>query len=334
MQYKILWLDDAFLPIIPNSNDDENERREIFQSDVKLATDYNIDVVGVSNYDSFLEKLKDSGQYQAVIFDLRGLDPDDSLNDYVMPEALEKVKDIPNILVYVYSANKNADKFDIPLRAIRQKGNCFSKASGVELLYEKIISDLNTDLQYYKGREECLMLFNKSFLDPDNRIKMDNIFRYENEVDHIPYNDMRQILEDMLNQLVKIGDIKIREKEDADTYNRFNKRMEYITKSCDYKRDSSGNIIKGTNDKFVIDFNKPLFPFEMCSREIKYVLSFLCDITNKYSHFLEINPKYLRKDETNMEYNTLIKKSVYIAFYISMKWYYGYMSNKFVYISK
>ena len=50
-------------------------------------------------------------------------------------------------------------------------------------------------------------------------------------------------------------------------------------------------------------------------------------MTNNYSHFLKKHPNYLRKDENVLEYDALIQQSVYPAFFVVMKWYYGYMSK-------
>ena len=56
---------------------------------------------------------------------------------------------------------------------------------------------------------------------------------------------------------------------------------------------------------------------------------FMGNITNRYSHYQEANPNFLLSGDLLLEYNKSIRKIAYEAFFVSMKWYYGYMISKF-----
>lgn len=320
-RYKILWLDDDFEPISSETNIDENLTRKSFQEDVELASDYGISVVGVSSYERFLVEVKNLHSFQAVVFDLKGMEKNGEVSDMVMPEAVEtliKNRDLP---IFVYSANDQSEKFEITLHKIKKEGRCFNKGLGVAPLYEKILDVLEENLHYYKGHEECLHLFIENFLNAANKDKMDELLKmYEaQEKSYAPYNNMRHILEDMLKTLVDDGLIKEQKQG-------FDPRMKYLTEKVNYQMDSNGNVVK-KEDKPQLDFDNPVVPFEICPREIKYVLHFLGDMTNRYSHFLETEPEYLKQGASRAEYNILIQQSVYSAFFVAMKWFYSYMNK-------
>lgn len=122
-------------------------------------------------------------------------------------------------------------------------------------------------------------------------------------------------MEGMLQKMVDYGDIITGDGEKSS----FNNRLDYITNRCEEYENEKG--------KKVILYDRPLFPNEKCSKEIKYVLDFLGNITNNNSHFLKDDPTYLRKDEASLEYNILLQKSIYPAFFLAMKWYYGFMTK-------
>ena len=103
--YNILWFDDDFEPISLDESHEENTTRDAFYDDVSEAKDYGLNVEGVWNLQDFKDKIKNYGKYQAVIFDLRGLDHDNKLNDSIMPKANKMVESLPNIEIFIYSAN-------------------------------------------------------------------------------------------------------------------------------------------------------------------------------------------------------------------------------------
>lgn len=326
-RYKILWFDDDFEPISLEEGFSENINRETFQDDVSRADDFNLKVEGVWDLQDFKERIKDSGKYQAVVFDLRGLDRDNKFNDYVMPEAKEFVDNLPNIEVFVYSANTNHPKFDITLKKIKEKGHVFKKALGPDSLYEKIRDVLDGNLHYYKNHSECLSLFNEGILNSANRSHMDELLKKFKEQDSLysPYNSMRQILEDMLQ---KLQDFRIiRSGCNEDKFETFNSRMKYLAEEYYFQKDLDGKFILNTNSKPIQDYENPKVPYELCRREIKYVMKFLKDITNHYSHFLEKNQNYL-KEFDRYGCNLLIQQSAYEAFFVAMKWYYALMHNR------
>ena len=317
--YNILWFDDDFEPINFEEGYSENSDREIFLDDVALAEDFGIKVEGVWNLQDFKERIKKSSKYQAVIFDLRGLDCNDKFNDYIMPEAKEIVDKLPNIEVFVYSSNIHYPKFDITLKKINERGHVFNKGERPNKLYEKIRCVLDGNLHYYKNHPECLSLFNEGVLNHTNRPHMDELLKKLEDKDSLysPYNSMRQILEDMLDKLQKYRIIRAVDK--GDKFETFNSRMKYLTDEFYSMKDSNG--------KNILDYDNPKVPYELCRREIKYILKYLKDITNHYSHFLEKNQNYL-KEFDGYGCNLLVQQSAYKAFFVAMKWYYSLMHNR------
>lgn len=316
-KYKVLWLDDDFQSPIDNPEGESeaqiNFRRDALLSDAELAEDYGLEVNFACNYEEFDAHLRDYSRYNAVIFDLRGLDNVNIDNNRVMGKAKDLADKIPGLLEYVYSANIEDPAFDITIGELKDLGRCFSKALGPEQMFQKIKDDLDSSLGYYKGHEECLYLLQEGYIDSENQSKMNNLLQKFSERDpsFAPYNDMRHILENMLRQLVSYKEIKVDKKGDT-----FNNNLSYIAEYYEINYDEAGN-----------KQYKPLFPLNKCRQEIKYVLKYLGDITNRYSHFLKQNPDYLRQGEVVLEYNTLLQDSVYPAFFIAMKWYYGFMSK-------
>ena len=106
----------------------------------------------------------------------------------------------------------------------------------------------------------------------------------------------------------------------TDTYSTFNKRMDYVTKQCP---------TRSVNGRNIVDWNNPCVPYNDCRHEIKWVLDFMGNITNRYSHYQNANPNFLLSGDLLLEYNKSIRKIAYEAFFVSMKWYYGYMISKF-----
>lgn len=136
---------------------------------------------------------------------------------------------------------------------------------------------------------------------------------------YLPFNDMRQILENMLDTLTQSGVIPA-QTVGTDTYSTFNKRMDYVTKQCP---------TRSVNGRNIVDWNNPCVPYNDCRHEIKWVLDFMGNITNRYSHYQNANPNFLLSGDLLLEYNKSIRKIAYEAFFVSMKWYYGYMISKF-----
>lgn len=315
--YNILWFDDDFEPISLDESHEENTTRDAFYDDVSEAKDYGLNVEGVWNLQDFKDKIKNYGKYQAVIFDLRGLDHDNKLNDSIMPKANKMVESLPNIEIFIYSANLNDRYFGSYVESLGD--HAFNKGRGVEPLFKKIREVLDNNLHYYKNHEECLALFNEEILSQDNRPHMDELLRKYDANDSLysPYNSMRQILEDMLNKLQKYGIIKIA--DNGDKFETFNLKMKYLSEDFYFKKNNEG--------KSVLDYENPKVHFELCRREIKYVMKFLKDITNHYSHFLDKNKNYLM-DYDRFGCNLLVQQSTYQAFFAAMKWYYSFMHGR------
>ena len=321
-KYRILWLDDDFVPMIeaPNSSEEKqiNLRRGALIDDAQLAADYDMQVSCASSYEQFEANKDVFGTFDAVIFDLRGLDNKDSFNVRVMGAAKALADKYPGLLEYVYSANIDDPAFEITIGPLKDLGRCFNKALGAQSLFTKIKEDLDSKLNYYKGHEECLALLQEGYISSDHKPAMNALLEdyLLEKPEATPYNDMRRILENMLQKLEEYGDIEMGDGQKSS----FNSRLDYITNRCEESIDE-------VTRRKVINYDKPVFPFEKCGREIKYVLDFLGNITNHYSHFLKDNPTYLRKNEAALEYNMLLQESVYPAFFLAMKWYYGFMTK-------
>ena len=274
-KYKILWLDDDFLPLIEDPTPDQekkNNTRRTFQRDVKRASKYEIAVDGVPDLPRFREKLKNYTQYDVAVLDLMGLDSQRSDNYYVIADALKSIDG--KLRAYIYSNNQNADIFDIPLKAIRDDGRCFDKGLGCRFLFERIVDDLMASRGHYEGHEECLLIINRGYINSELRPIMDDILKsyrhfLRKEEGSIPLNSMRKILENVLQSLVDRGDIK-------DTVSGFNERIKYLTELCEKK-----------NGK--IDYDSPIFPYSNCRPEVKIMLSFLARMTQEESHWLTKN---------------------------------------------
>ena len=313
--YNILWFDDDFKPKDQEDMYHENRTRSLFQKDVSIVRRHGFNIDGVWKLEQFEEKIKNYEKYQAIIFDLRGLDENDKNNDRVMPKACDLVKNIPNIHIFIYSNNTNDRYFGQNV----DKYPTFKKLERPELMCIKIREVLDNNLHYYRNHEECLALFNEGILSYANRTHMDELLRKYEAKDGLysPYNSMRHILEDMLNKLQEYRIIRI--VDNGDKIETFNLKMKYLAEDYYFK--------KNADCKSVLDYDNPKVPFELCRREIKYVMKFLKDITNHYSHFLEKNPNYL-KEYDSYGCNLLIQQSAYKAFFAAMKWYYSLMHGR------
>lgn len=318
--YNILWLDDDFTgPDYTNGEDIINARRENFLDDVRLAEKFELNIDSAKNMDEFKTKfVHNPGKYQAVILDIMDLNPDDSTDESALAEALEIVKKSKNVLVYVYSNNPDKPGHKDYMKVHLPAGHAISKAGDVrDKLYSKIVSDLSEGLQYFAGHEECFELLNKGYLNTQDQMK--TILKNIKDDTYMPYNDMRQVLENMLETMVGSGIIP-RTSVGNDKYSTFNKRMEYITKQCPEINH---------NGKKIVDWNNPCVSYSDCRHEIKWVLDFLGNISNRYSHYQNANPNFLLSGELLEEYSTTIRKITYESFFVAMKWYLGYMTNKF-----
>lgn len=317
-RFNVLWLDDDFQPPIENPDNEQekiNQTRMTLREDADLAADYNLVVECIYDKNVFYQKIKMYHQYQAVIFDLKGLDLNDSTEDSPMPEAYEEVKKLP-LATYVYSGNPEDPVFKITLMDLKKRGRVFGKLKdGPEKLFEKIYDDLSNSFNIYCGHKECLALFNEFILQGiETKANMDNIlssYSKKGELSPTIYNSIRKILEAMMDCLVDKGLIGT--------------QMDTLNKKIDYLTDYYGKTtIKG---KLVNDYNNPLVPYSICPMEIKYTISFLGKMANYYSHFIDNHPRYMRENETTIEYNKIVQDAVYSAFFVTVKWFYAIMTN-------
>lgn len=325
-KYKLLWLDDDFAEADAFQTKTENENRLIFQEDVEAASDWGFDVMGVKNLEEFKKEMANIGTYQAVVFDLRGMMAEESPDEYVAHDAIDILERTHKLPMYIYSGNTNMPQHEGMLRKFIKEGRVFNKSNGVDALYDKIEADLDDSLNFYEDHRECLQLFQRGFLDDmENRLVMDEIMRRHKEKDstYSPYNAMRHILEDMLIKLSSKSDfIGLRRIEgNLKELLPFNRAVNYISRGYPLKPGAT------KEDKDSRDYNNPYIPFSVMRQDVKYVLSFLEDMTNSFSHYLDKNEGFLAKDESVRLYNGLMQSATYDAFFIVMRWYYNYMSR-------
>lgn len=321
--YNILWLDDYFIPLSNRSDNDinENYRKAAngFLRDVRKVEDNGISVKGVSTYKEFAEEFKQNADlYQGVVFDLRGMamSTGEEASDYVVPEAIEIVKQIKPVPMYIYSANNDLVKFEIPIYPIVKTGRAFDKGEGVRNLITKMLSDFDSSYHYYAGHEECLKLFNEGFLASHQKPRMDELLKnFDNlSESYEPYTPMRKILEDMTRKLCEIGLLNLDPKS-----SKLNQRIKQLAEHCHPGVDDYGNPIVGTHD-----FNNPIIPNSVINQDTKNLFRFLGLMTNNYSHFTPDNSAI----SYGTDYSLYIKKSTYYAFLAVIKWYYSYMHNR------
>lgn len=318
--YNVLWLDDDFVgPDYTNGVDYVNTRREGFLDDVAQSKKFGLLVDPALTIDEFRDKFtKNPEKYQVVILDIMDLNPEDSSDESALAEALNLVSKT-SILVYIYSNNpkkpghKDYIKVNVPADRVISKAGDVGKE-----LYLKIVADLGNELHYFIGHDECLQLLNNGYLTTSSQMK--SILKNMKDEIYLPFNDMRQVLENMLETLTQHGVIPSQTMGN-DNYSTFSKRMEYISRRCPEKK------IK--DDVKIVYWNNPYVPYSDCPHEIKWVLDFMGNITNRYSHYQNSNPNFLLSGELLTEYRSSIRKIAYESFFVSMKWYYGYMKNKF-----
>lgn len=304
--YKVLWFDDDF-----SEEDIYDEkiilRRQSFQLDAEQAGEFDIEYDPACTFDEFEKKLQtNENVYQAVIFDLKGLNPNDSSDNSVFFKAEKLLRTSKGIIKYVYSNNIDKPDFKVFLEVNFSKGNVFSKAMDCKRLFEKIKCDLDEALDCYQEHIECLLLFNKLYLSGNNRGKMDIVMKdYKEKNESVNINCLRTIIEDMMDHLASIIPNMPQGPK------KYNEKVKYIAREC-YKN------INGDPD-----FNNPKMPFCECPEEVKRCLEFSWNMCNLNSHNQSTNLNIVFPSN----YKSYIKDAIFNSFFVTMIWYYGYMTN-------
>lgn len=321
--YNILWLDDDFAEVKdPMACDAITLRRLGFQEDASNAEIFGFNVDKAIDFEEFkIKYTANSQKYQVIILDIKELNPEDPTDDGVIYKIRDLISSNKSVLSYIYSGNtdKEAHKYFLETYF---KDRAFNKGDTSNALFLKIKEDLCKLLHCYAGHEECLCLYNEGYL-CNTKQRMDTLVTNYNDKKqgnlntYFPYNDMRVVLEDMLDTLQNItGDIPAGI-IDNDDYLSFNKKIRYISIDCE-KDPETHEVL----------WDKPKFPYTKCRHEIKNVINFLGNITNRYSHYVSNSPSYLLSGEELSAYNMPIQEATYTAFFVVMKWFYGYMKSK------
>lgn len=311
-KYKILWLDDFFSPLTSNFDKEFLRKCANFQQEIAQAKlDYpEIEIDSIWDINQFSDYVPNIKQYQAVIFDLRGLNPDDSTDLMSMPSAYDQIKD-KGVLAYVYSANANDAKFSITLDRLKKEGRCFSKGeddfennrTALEVLLDKIMADLGSSLNFYEGHEDCLNIFKKGWLDSASRPEMDSILSIHHERNYVelPADKMRKIMEMIAHKLIDINVLP------SDTKTTIKQWTWYF---CDsYNRSSDG--------KTPWDFNNPTIPYELCGKDVRVMMDHLAVALDENNHYF----KAISDDGVRHH----IWSSVYDAFFVVIWWFDWFM---------
>ncbi len=304
--------DDFVAPDYENGNEVIDTDRVNLWDDVNLAKKYNLILDPAENYEEFERKFKDNpDKYQAVILDIMDLNPLDSSDETPMIKAVNLVKRHHGTMIFIYSSN--IDKQRAFLEVSLPKENVVNKIDPVETLYDKIVKALDNELHYFSNHQECLELFSKGYLNTLTQMKA--ILKNYKDISYLPFNDMRQVLENMLETMVQAGVITAT--TGGDTCVTFNNRMKFLTTEVNKLPNGKPNWID------------PKFPYKDCCHEIKWVLDFLGNISNRYSHYQKTHPDFLLSGQLLTEYSESIREITYGAFFVAMKWYHGYMTTKF-----
>lgn len=151
-------------------------------------------------------------------------------------------------------------------------------------------------------------------------------------------NQIRQILECILRKLTDIHLIpKHFDKEDSakNDFETLNKKVDYLTKTCHFKHTADGGFEYSTRQfkdkilkKKIPDFDTPIVPYALCSAETKKTIAYLAEITNLYSHALDITKdKVLGENEQHVYCPPYVCKSIYAAFISVIIWYNDFMKK-------
>lgn len=312
-KYKILWLDDFFAPLTSNFDKEFLNKCANFQEEIAQAKlDYDLEIDSIWDINQFPDYVQNIKQYQAVVFDLRGLNPDDSTDLMPMPSAYNQIKD-KGVLAYVYSANTNDAKFSITLDQLKKEGRCFSKGgadfetgrTALEVLLDKVVADLGSSLNFYEGHEECLNIFKNGWLDSDSRPDMDSILSIHHDRNYLdlPAGKMRKIMEMIAHKLIEVNVLP------SDTQTKIKQWTRCFCNS--YNRSSDGDT--------PWDYNSPSIPYGLCGRDVRVMMNHLANALDENNHYF--------KTISNERIRQYIWSSVYDAFFVVIWWFDWFMKN-------
>ncbi len=323
MAYSILWLDPEFAEYESVDTVSPLEMGEQLRNELKIVKERGFEVRIVSDFDSFSKEMDTSGRYQAVFLEIQGLNPLDSKDFSLSYMLYKRVVETANILLFVYSNNKDEERTMPFLKSLYEDGCCFNKSDGIGLLLDVVEEKLDAKLHYYAQHKDCLDLINKGWIDQTLKGQMDGILQQyaEDDTKMLNINHVRLIMESMMNKLSAIHFIPASIKT-------FNDRIYYITEKCLLKvidNKQEGTSLRNLNSfskqkKTTPDFDKPKFPDELCSKAMKYTLSHLADMANLGSHSIS-GGKIGEGQVIN------VSRATYLDFFAVVNWFYCLMSK-------
>ncbi len=298
-EVKILWVDDQFQDL--NSKFSQRVKDDI---DECQDMDNTIYVDMVSNRDDFIKNLTSpKKKYAAIILDAETAD---SINDspdvknfdlHLRP--IDKLN--YKVMKYVYSAYPD----EVKKMAIEY---------GFDIRDKNVIEpyDLLVEIKDRLELEfplvpELMMSVREGFISASNEKYIHNIVQSYYDIDKIPLEDMRYVMEDIFEHLVKLRLI--------------NYKALSATGSLSAKVDY---LINGGEN----DGKKHLVPYHVCPIEVRYAFLSLEPCSQIYHH--NYKTTWQRMDSTifKNQYEQFFKEMAYNAFFIIVRWYYHFMHNE------
>lgn len=296
---KILWVDDKFQD--PNHSFTQNVQEDIAECQDQENT---IDVDMVSNREDFIKHLNSAKtKYAAIILDAETVDsPDDSPDIKTFGLHLRSVDNLNyKIMKYVYSSFPDqVEKMAVEYGyVIRDK----SKTNPYELLLE--IKDHL--VMEFPVVPELMMSIREGFISALNEKYMRNIVQSYYNVNNVPLEDMRYILEDIFKQLEKL------------------RLIDFRAYSVPGRLSAKVNLLLNGGE---IDGKKFFIPYNICPIEVRYAVQCLEPCSQLYHHDYNTTWERMNNQTFKNQYEQFFKEMAYNAFFITMRWYYHFMSNE------
>ena len=336
MAYSILWIDTGFAECKSENTVSPHKWGKQLRDELKIIKERGFEVCVVSDFDSFSKEIGRSGLYQAVFLEIQGLNPLDSKDFSLAYRIYKRVVETTNILLFVYSNNKDEERTMPFLKSLYDDGCCFDKNVGIGPLLDVVKEKLDAKLHYYVQHKDCLDLINKGWIDRDLKDKMDVILQQyaENDTKMLIDNHIRSIMESMMTTLYSIHIIPASIKTPND-------RIKYISRDClirssfgvkrnkpripgsqkksPFERDYGKREVDYEKNKS-IDSEKPKFPYELCSKAMKYTLKHLWDMAKIGSHSIS-------EGKAGEEQVRNVSRATYLDFFAVVNWFHCLMSK-------
>lgn len=294
---KILWVDDKFQD--PNDSFTKKVDSDIQECQDK---DNTIVVIKLSNREDFLKELSlNNNKYAAIILD--GEVPD-KRNDtpetknfdlYLRPIDRLNYK----VLKYVYSSypdqvEKMATEYGFEIR----------DKSDIEP-YDLLVEIKDCLALEFPIAPELIMSIRENFISRTNNGYMRNIIDSYYDPNNAPLDDMRFVLEEICDKIIGLGVIPA-----TSVYPNANLRGK-VEALLHFDKSSKITTI----------------PYNVCPIEIQHAIRCVEQCSQTYSHFQGTIAGRMNST-IYQNYENYYKDMAYNAFFLIVKWYYGFMLNE------